>query len=166
MAIKIPDTTDEKKFKYIETVLKRLARRVHKTVAVAVPPIPVTHYATGPDSSKVLFRYFFLTDCKVSKFMLAISSLGQTKETEVIVEFAAEDTHFDRLFKIKAGQNSFDLQELAFVKAGASMKIQLVDAVEVGEYWLGFLMDIDPGHSKIIRGTIDALEESTNAFDK
>lgn len=164
MTVKIPDGEVDKKFKYIETVLKRMSRRLHKTVAVAVPPIPMTHYAARVDGDNTLFRYFFIVDCVLSRFMLAISSMSDAKSVGITVRLSNEGSRSSKTFTVKSGQNVLDLQGLASVESGTIMKVYLNDPITIGEYWLGFLMDIDPGSSKIIRGTIDALEESTNVL--
>ncbi len=165
MAIEIPEGNPDKKFKYVERILRRMSRRIHKTVAVAVPPIPVTHYAVRPDGD-VLFRYFFIVDCELSNFMLAISSLGEAKTAEIRVEMSGNDYVSNKTFTIKAGQNVLEMSELISVKSSTVMKICLIEPVEIGEYWLGFMCGIDPGENKVIKTAIDALEEGAKGIDE
>lgn len=41
----------EKRVKYIETILRRLARRVHKKTSVMLSPVPMSAYMTGENLS-------------------------------------------------------------------------------------------------------------------
>lgn len=63
--INITGKTTEDKFKYVERVLQRMFRRVHKTVIGAMPKIPVFLYAPEPING-VLGRYIIPGNCKLT----------------------------------------------------------------------------------------------------
>lgn len=164
MDIKIPDGNTDNKFKYLERVLNRMRRRLHKVVTVAVPSIPVTHYAVGAESG-ILFRYFFITPCTLSKVMLAVHNLGTAESVDVTFEFSADKTVSSKTFTVKVGQNVLDLGVNTNIEAGTILRVFMPEPIPLGEYWLGFLCEIEPKQAKLINVGIDAIEETTNASE-
>ncbi len=58
------------------------------------------------------------------------------------------------------------MSELAGIKSPTVMRVHLTQPVELGEYWLGFLCEIEPDKNKMVKSAIDALEEGVKEVEK
>lgn len=156
---------DEKRISFIETIVARLARRTRKTVAVIMPPLPISACVIGDDVRGDILRYMFCSDGTVDR--LSISLNAKPKET-VDVEFRilGEESERAAIFFHVRRSESFGIEEL--VKKGEKVVISIYprDPEEkLTEVWAAFVWTPLVNDSKVTQLLIDDLEKVAGEID-
>lgn len=95
----IKGETTEKQIEHIDTILKRLLRRTHKTTTGIISPYPISSYVQSPIGGVVL-RYMFPVDGKVTLGALFIETMPKSG-VDIYAVVHLEDTHKSEMFFTK-----------------------------------------------------------------
>lgn len=79
----IKGKNSEEKFKHLETILKRMARRMNEKVVGIMPPSVIFHYVKKPEDDGTVLKCF-LPSGEITKICLAIKKYNTKKAVRFI----------------------------------------------------------------------------------
>lgn len=167
----VKGNTAEQKLKHMETVVTRLARRAHKTVGVAIPPIPISLYI--PDAGSVrgigggIISYLSPIGGEIKKIFAKILWAGFGSGS-LHVEVDRNKDITGSLFSLSKNSNSFDSS--ISLNEGDEVVISLhdmrgkriEDPIPQFAMIVSFLFVPIVSKESIKETAIDALEEKVN----
>ena len=95
----IKGETTEKQIEHIDTILKRLLRKTHKTAAGIISPYPISSYVQSPIGGVVL-RYMFPAVGKITLGALFIETMPKSG-VDICATIYLEDAHKSEVFFTK-----------------------------------------------------------------
>ena len=81
--IMIKGNNPEEKFKHLETILRRMARRMNEKIVGIMPPSVIFHYIKKPDADGTVLKCF-LPSGEITKICLAIRKYNTKKAVRFI----------------------------------------------------------------------------------
>jgi len=159
----VKGSSNDEKFKSIETTLRHFSHRLSKKIVGLVPATPIIRYVV-PSEDGVILNMICPADGKITQGCIYIES---------------EDKQARLGFQIEKGNSSesttFDLRTNVSLPFKFDMVIELGDMVtlwvneseKIRSVWLGFLYEISCGLSKKdipIEHITKLIEEDTNAL--
>ncbi len=153
------DTT-EKKFKHINIMLTRLARKSHKVAVGIIPPVPISSYVGEVSEDESVFRFIFPVSGKVVGGVVRLDKFP-SKESVI----------FTVVIRSSSGKNTTELHvRNGFLKAGLDLPVEAGDTVElltfkreeVSGVWVGVLFQPEVSSAdvkRIMTEEFDKLED-------
>ena len=138
--IKIKGDTTEAKFAYIEKVLNRMSRRLHKTVIGVMPPIPVMFSTEVPKGDGEIFTFL----CPASGIITDVCMVVKEFDDQTPVEFIAsvEGQTQGNSAKFKTRKNLTIVKLDLLVKPGDLLTLKTSMPDNIRGIWLSFLYQI------------------------
>ena len=164
--IEIKGKNCEEKFKHIETILKRMARRMNQTVVGVMPPSVIFQYAKEPDDKGIILRSI-IPSGEITKICLAIKKYNTKKMVRFICNLETKlgsgrqytfETHKELLIE----EVNLSVEDVGFF----TLRIDQsgVDNPELNEpliedIWIMALFQFDQSDNKIKTLMLDELEK-------
>ena len=119
--IRIPkDTDNEKKFMYIETILNRFSRRLHKTVIFATPPSIISNFVKEIPEDGIILRCVF--PCS-GKIMGLTTVADMPKDSKFEMKLLIRGNEYTHPVSDNIPVNASDVMTVKFIGAGANINI-------------------------------------------
>lgn len=142
--------------KSTEQMIKHIARRLHKTVVGALPPIPVSGYAAAPETDGTVFRHMFAVGGTLQTGSLHIEE-GEVKDLNIEIQLDSEE---------RSRKVSFSTKKYTATLEGMGVEIQAGDrltvrlgSVEFKGIWISLLLEVTLEDAKMQQYLIDALDQ-------
>ena len=154
----VKGNTVEKQIESIDRVLQKFSRRLHKIVTCIVPPIPMSSFVKEPDEDGCIYKYVFLSDGVVKGGLVALDGVDEKIKKFVLeIELRGGGREFKRKLELTKNPAFFEFSES--VSKGDFLTVRVSESAQIGGAWTGFLYDVDPGASKVVKAMVDKLEE-------
>lgn len=154
---KLEGKNPDEKFKFIERILQRMARRTHRTFVGLVPASPVSGFVADPVTNPIVMQAIFPADGIITKGAIFFGRM-KSKQTPIDIRFDIRDESANYAFAVskKGVVTDFDYK----VEAGTRMTVSVLDPDEdTGDVWIGFMYEIDMKSMKQLRIPFDFIEE-------
>ena len=151
-------TVDEK-FTFIERVLQRIARRVHRTFVGLIPASPVFGFVADPVAQPTVMQAIFPADGTITKGAMHFGRMkGKAVHIDIRIERGlGSESHTFSIPK-KGVVTDLDYK----IEAGARMSVSVLDPDEtIGDVWIGFMYELDMKSMKQLKIPFDFIEKLT-----
>jgi len=129
--------TSEEKFNSIERTLKHFSRRLHKTVAALILPVPIgCQWDILPEDGVVL-RFMFPSGGEIAKAVVAIGDKGDKKMVPIEATITSTIGTVGRTLEVKRQLNVTELN--VPVKTGDRLTVTIKDQPEIKDVWIVLL---------------------------
>lgn len=157
--VKIKGDTPEQKFEHLEVILRRMFRRLHKTVVGLIPASPIFGYCESPVKDPSILRAIFPADGIITH--VALKSDKCSKKAKVFVDVVSGDEEVTKSFLLreKATVDKVDF----LVHAGDTLEVWIEDSVEEDKasrgIWIGLLYQVGVKDLVSINLAVDQIEK-------
>ena len=121
----VKGNTLEEKMTSVERVLGHMRNRMHKTVTVAIPPIPFSLFSQSVVAGNVLGAFMFPISCDLSDMIVMIEGTSFRKGVLTVSIYTGTEKH-DHAYLIAPGKTSITFKES--VKAGDRIIFRVTEA--------------------------------------
>lgn len=158
----IKGKTQDEKFKHLEVILKRMSRRLHKTISVVIPPTPMFSYVQAPAEDGSIVKCLFPASGKVTKICLAISEFTDKNHVRFDAELVRMDIFGAIQHKVQKSfstRKNIEVIETDFdVMTGDMMTLSTPDREKLKGIWTCLLYVIEMPEGKIKEISFDELD--------
>ena len=88
--LRIQGKNADEKFKSLEIILRRMNRRLHKTIIGYIPPSPIFGYVEKPSDDGVILKCVFPANGNISRVCLAVSKYEGSDKVDFIIGIKTE----------------------------------------------------------------------------
>ena len=139
--IKIVGNTPEKKFRHIESILTRMHRRLHKTVLIAVPPIPLFFYEETAKENGEIFQWLFPAAGTIVRACLYIRDFADKEAVTFLAEMKSSTGGQSQMFETRRNAT---IQEMNIpVAVGDRLTFSTNTPERIKGIWVAFLYQLD-----------------------
>lgn len=148
--ITIKGSNPDEKFKHLEVILRRMARRMNQKVVGIMPPSVIFHYINRPDNDGIILRSILPTG-EITKICLAIKKYNTKKSVKFVCNLESQlgmgkqytfETHKELLVEsINLSINNVGFFTLRIVQGEEKPLIE--------DIWIMALFQFDQSDSKI-----------------
>ena len=152
---------DEKRIGFIETILSRLSRRVHKVTTAIIPPHIISKCAFGEDVRGDILKVMLFKG-KLTKGIICFDKKPK-KPIKIDVKILNGQVGYTDSFYIDKIRYASDLDILTIDGSMITISVYPVDEEEkVTEVWVSLLWEPDMSNAKIERRMIESLEKAAD----
>ncbi len=162
----IKGSTPEEKFKSIDNILRRMNLKLQRTIIGVMPPIPISSYIDIPGSDRIILRYFFVSDGKITKGGIAVEKYNIKTSVKFSVTFNGPKAGRRYIFETRSPLH-LELMDMP-IEAGDRLIVK-VDTVGTDDthnvvegVWAGFLFEVDIKSMNKEEFLIDELRRISN----
>jgi len=153
-----PRDNPEKRMDFMETVIRRVARKYHGAKSKAlITPFPISSATFGEKVEGPILRYMFPSDGMVTK---GIIKFGKKPKSEVFVELSMAGSYEAASKGYNVIKKMVIVEPMLNVKAGDCLEISIKpdDVDPVTEVWISFLWVPEVGETFIKQFLVEELE--------
>ena len=165
MTIKIKGDTNEQKFEYLEKVLNRMRRKLHKTVIGVMTPIPVMFSTEVPRGDGEIFTFLCPASGTITDVCMVVKEFDDQTPVEFIASVEGQTQGSSAKFRTRKNLTIVELN--LQVKPGDLLTLKTSMPDNIRGIWLSFLYQMGINKSaqaNYIADELYALIEEEN-FD-
>lgn len=141
--LEIKGNTVDKKFNHIQAILRRMARKLHKTVIGAIPPIPIISYVDEVPSDGVICRIVSPCSGEITNVCLHIDEFIN-KDSGRLANFSIHSSGMlgDRSWSFETKKNANNGKFRIPIEAGTKVTLQTDSPPTVRGVWIAVLIEV------------------------
>jgi len=155
--IKLKGKDAEAKLAHVETILRRMTRRLHKTIVGYIPPIPVFGEVTVPNENGDIMNKIMPAHGNISRLVMAVGSYKDNKPVGFTVQIKGSAGGHYVSFVTKRSIEIADVD--ISVKPGDILSLSTDDPKAITDIYAAALFHIDKSEGRFDEISIDALEQ-------
>jgi hypothetical protein len=162
--ITIRGKTSDEKFKHLEVILRRMARRMNEKIVGIMPPSAIFQYVAKPDTNGILLRGI-IPSGEITKICLAIRKYNTKKMVSFICSLRSlkgigSHYTFETHKELLVESVNLSLNNIGFF----TLKVISEEGIDsiIEDIWITVLLQIDQSDSKIktlMLGELAKLED-------
>lgn len=146
----------ETRVKRLETQVRRMSKRLHKTVIGVIPPVVISRYVETVPENGIILKEVSPTNARLTKSVLVVDSYEGKDQVEFRFEVEGAGGGSAAKFMTRRALTieKLDLQ----IEPGTKLILRVMEPERVGQVWIGVLIEPEVSDSQVKRYLIDELE--------
>ncbi len=147
----------DKSIDHIEIILRRMARRLHRTIVTVIPPSPIYGYVETPNENGDIFKCVLPASGEISKVCMVVSKYTNNNAVDFKIRLENASNISERKFSTK---KKVLIETVSVdVLAGDLLTFSTNNPEAVKGIWSTILYHIDMPESKIKEVAFEGLNE-------